>query len=128
MDLNRLKRNALAQPKLATIHSPGGALGYRPGPLEQETNLPFPVAFYILNLDVNLSTAIWAPGSRMVHFGICLPRACSDKDVKILFEDVADAKETAEDDVNSVRISVNYVKSHNQYYNMWDDTTFRILW
>lgn len=128
MDHNRLKRNALAKPKLAITQSPGGALGYRPGPLEQETDLPFPLAFYVLNLEVNLSTALWTAGSRTVHIGVCLPRACSDTDVKILFQDVAEAKETSEDDINNVRILVNYVKSHNQYYNMWDDITFRILW
>lgn len=56
-----------------------------------------------------------------MNMGLCLPRICSDRDVQKLMEKTAETGGRA-------KLQVLSVRSHNQYYSMWDDATFRILW
>ncbi|GLV44148.1 uncharacterized protein CBL_12556 [Carabus blaptoides fortunei] len=115
-NVSRKRRNARAS--LSTTPSPSSFVGYSPGPLEQDHNIPFPVAFYMLKMDVNITA--FTSQENNVNIGLCLPRTCSDRDVRRLMEKTAETGGRA-------RLQVLSVRSHNQYYNMWDDATFRIL-
>lgn len=51
-----------------------------------------------------------------------MPHVCTENDVKTIFENVVKSSSQA------VHVNVETVRSAHNYFNIWKDTTFQILW
>lgn len=98
--------------------SPAQSLGYKSGPMSYTSIPPFPISFFMLRVHLNTS---FTTDDRILHIGLCMPRICTDNDVKNIVESTSKSS-------TSVRVNVEAVRSHHNYFFIWYDRTFLILW
>ncbi|XP_025830360.1 O-acyltransferase like protein isoform X2 [Agrilus planipennis] len=96
--------------------SPSQAEGYGPGSLDDDP-APFPVSFNVLR--IRLKSNLTEQG-KLLHFGMCLPFTCKQKDIHFILEETARGFKKATLNVESIR-------SQHHDFNVWQDTTFIIL-
>ncbi|XP_056633905.1 nose resistant to fluoxetine protein 6 [Diorhabda sublineata] len=110
-------RSARAADASLKPHSPGFAMGFKPGPVVYTNGPPFPVSFFKLRLHVNSS---FTTEEKILHLGLCLPHACSANDAQKIMEG-ASASST------KITVKVQLVRSEHNRYNYWTDSTFIAL-
>ncbi|XP_060525313.1 nose resistant to fluoxetine protein 6 isoform X2 [Cylas formicarius] len=97
--------------------SPSQAVGYRTGPMVYNSAPPFPVSFFIMKIHLSSN---FTSEEKILDFGLCLPRICTDEDVTKIVEKTSSASK-------NVEVEVVAIKSHYHNYNIWQDNTFIIL-
>ncbi|XP_017775150.1 PREDICTED: uncharacterized protein LOC108561633 [Nicrophorus vespilloides] len=112
----RVQRNVEAMTKLT---NPGQSGGYVSGKLSYRSLPPFDVSFYMLRVFIN---STYTKETRTLHVGLCLPKTCTDVDVRNILEKTSEAAP-----IEMIQIRVEEVRSPHSRFNLWQDTTFRIL-
>lgn len=94
--------------------------GYYHGSVTYSSLPPFPVSFYMLRI-ILLNNTIVVNDERLLHVGFCLPKICTNDDIKLLIEEASKSTRKSTITVESVR------NSHHDFH-LFTDMTFMILW
>ncbi|XP_011506464.1 PREDICTED: nose resistant to fluoxetine protein 6-like isoform X3 [Ceratosolen solmsi marchali] len=78
---------------------------------------PFSLGFYMLRIAVNVTLP---PANRVLHLGVCLPYSCTAADVAVIAK-------LASSDVAGRQSHVEKVRDQRDYYDMYADSVFWIL-
>lgn len=78
---------------------------------------PYPLGFFILKINLNET---YLTMKKVIHLGVCLPFSCSSSDVAVIAKFAAS-------DAASKYSSVESVRDQRNYYDMYTDSVFWIL-